>query len=399
MKQTFDVNFYCNKSKASRKTGEAPIYLSIIINGKRELFALQQKCRPDEFERLLKSKADNPIKSYCTSILRKLDELKLEMLDNDEELTAFGLKKHFMRGGVKKNYTINDLFTEYLNLLKPRVGIDMIPDVYQKYVRSCNLFLECNGLLGNENLKTITQKEVMTMMNCASQQFKASTAAGYMAKIKTIMKYAFNNGKMDMYPFANIKVKRYTEGEIKYLTQDELDMIWKKKMPSIRMQQIKDVWLFQCYTGLSFVDMANLVPSDFKKNDKGQYYISKKRQKTGVEFTTVLLKDAELIAKKYEFNLPVKSNQKYNDYLKELADICGLTNEDGTPKKLHSHMARHTCAVYFLNHGVDIEVIAKIGGWTNTKMVRRYAKLLDQTVFTKIEQLDKNEFLEILMED
>ena len=109
-------------------------------------------------------------------------------------------------------------------------------------------------------------------------------------------------------------------------------------------------------------------------------YLKKKRGKTGVTYILPLNDTAISLLRKYDFELPIITNQKYNSYLKEIADICGIK------KTLTTHLARHTAATLMLNAGIAIEVVSKILGHSNTKMTQHYAKLLDKTVInTKIE--------------
>ena len=126
--------------------------------------------------------------------------------------------------------------------------------------------------------------------------------------------------------------------------------------------------------------MANLVQSDIQCED-GMYFVRKARQKTGVVFFTVLNDEAMNILKKYDYHLPILSNQKYNSYLKEIADICNIN------KSLHSHIARHTCATQLLNDGMPIEIVAKVLGHTNTRQTMHYAKLMDKTVLKEFKRL------------
>ena len=387
MRSTFDINFYCNPSKASKKTGMAPIYLSIIINGKRELFPLQIKCKPEDFNDYMDSKKSNPIKDYCNTILTKITSLQLEMLRLGKEITPKSLREYLDSGGVGSVYSVDALFTDYLVLLKKRIGVDLTRDVYEKYKRSIALFKEVNNLSGDEPLRSLTRDQALTMQTEIKKRYKPSTGAGYMTKMRTIFKYAFENNKIDTYIFNSIKIKAEYHQEIEYLTQEELDRIRDKKMPNKRVEDIKNVWLFQCYTGLSYADLKLLEPSDYKKADNGMYYICKKRKKTGVEFTAVLLKEATLIALMYNFNLPVKSNQRYNSYLKELADLCNID------KNLHTHVARHTCAMYLLNHRPPIakETIKKIFGWADDRMLRVYGKTLPSTVIEEISSIETEE--------
>ena len=136
MRSTFDINFYCSPSRVSKKTGQAPVYMSIIINGKRELFPLQIKCKPDDFNEYMESKKSNPIKDYCNTILTKVSSLQLEMLKLGKEITPKSLRTYLDSGGVGAVYSVDALFTDYLSLFKKRIGVDLIEDVYNKYKRA-----------------------------------------------------------------------------------------------------------------------------------------------------------------------------------------------------------------------------------------------------------------------
>ena len=399
---TFDVNLYCSPSKVSKKTGKAPIYLSIVVNGKRELFPLQQKCTPEEFKKSMDSKKSNPIKDYCNGILTKLDAYKLEMMQSGKELSAKNLREFFERGGVTKVYSLNDLFTEYLGILHQRVGVDLKMEVYKKYERSIAYFKECNSLTGEESLSTIGREHILAFQTKSLKDFKKSTSAGYQAKIRTIFKYAFESGKVNKYLYNNVHIDRALDvNNIKFLTEEDLQKIANHKFASKRMSNIADCFLFQCLTGLSYIDMKQLEKSDFHKTDDGRYYIKKRRQKTQQEFTTVLLKEAATIAIKHQFDLKVKSNQKYNEYLKELADLCDIG------MNLTSHVARHTFIVYLINKHVPQETIGKMCGWAEgdaQRMLKVYGKLLDKTVFEDTKGLESEddrfarEIMEIAME-
>ena len=126
--------------------------------------------------------------------------------------------------------------------------------------------------------------------------------------------------------------------------------------------------------------MANLSKSDFQTNELGQIYIKKQRAKTGITFTTVLFPEAAEIIKKYNYQLPVLSNQKYNSYLKELKDLCRIN------KQLHTHIGRHTFATMALNRGIPIEVVSKMLGHSNIKQTQHYGKLIDKTIFEQVKE-------------
>ena len=166
-----------------------------------------------------------------------------------------------------------------------------------------------------------------------------------------------------------------------FLTESEIHRIQSKRMVG-RLEKVRDLFLFQCFTGLSYSDMANLTKDDFNVNNKGQVYVKKTRQKTGVLYLVVLLDDAKRIAEKYDYSLPVLSNQRYNSYLKEIKDLCHIS------KPLHTHIGRHTAATYLLNKGIPIETVAKILGHSDIKQTQHYAKLLDDSVFQEFKKLE-----------
>lgn len=391
-KSTFDINLYCSPSKVSKKTKMAPIYLSIIVNGKRELFPLPQKCKPEDFTKAMASKKTNPIKEYCNTIISKLDAYKLELLQAGKELSAKNLREFFERGGVSRVYTLDDLFTEYSNILHSRIGVSLKREIYVKYQRAMRYFKEINNLSGDEPITDITRQHILTFQTELLKDFKKSTGAGYQAKIRAVFKYGYESGKMKIYLYNNIHIdKGKPENNINFLTEEQLDRIKKKYFASKRMNCIKDVFLFQCYTGLAYVDLKGLKKEDFKKTDDGRYYIKKTRQKTGQDYTTMLFKDAAEIALKYHFELPVKSAQKYNEYLKEIAELCEIYTPDGEVMNLTTHVARHTFIVYMLNQHIPHDTIGKMCGWAEgetRRMLKVYGKLLDTTIFEDTKKLD-----------
>ena len=130
--------------------------------------------------------------------------------------------------------------------------------------------------------------------------------------------------------------------------------------------------------------MAALEPGDYQYNDKGQIYIHKRRAKTGVYFTSVVLPDGIDILKKYDFKLPKISNQKYNASLKFIKEICKIE------KPLHTHIARHSYATRCINMGIRLEVVAKLLGHSSTRLTQHYAKLLEKNIINEVQEAFDN---------
>ena len=203
---------------------------------------------------------------------------------------------------------------------------------------------------------------------------------------------ARNNGILIGDPFANYKI-RLEKVDRGYLTEDEIKIILKKKMVSERLEQVRDVFIFSCFSGLAYVDVANLKEDNIRKSFDGNLWIITKRQKTNTDVNVPLLDIPKMILEKYKGKLPngkvlpIISNQKLNAYLKEIADVCGIK------KNLTFHLARHTFATTTtLAKGVPIETVSKMLGHTNIRQTQHYAKatniLLSRSMQNLSEQLN-----------
>ena len=374
MRTTFNIGFVCRQSKVT-KAGKAPVEMSIIINGKRTYLTLPMKEDPKSFQKLVASKKMNPMKEYLEQIYQKVVVAQTELVKNDIPVTAISLKD-YIQNGCTNSYTIDDLFTEYLKILKKRVGVNLTAAVYRKYEIVRDLFYA--SISNTKQVNEITNGVIANFYAELNRKYESTTSAAMMVKLKTIITYALDNGKLKINPFNSIKISKRTK-EVEYLTLDEIQAI-KSKSFNGRLEKVRDLFLFQCFTGLAYADMAQLTKEDFQFNGD-QIFIKKCRVKTGISYLTVLIDEAVEIIRRYNFELPVLSNQKYNSYLKEIADLCGIT------KPMHTHIGRHTFATYMLNKGVSIEVVAKMLGHSNIKQTQHYSKLVDKTVFKAVQNI------------
>jgi site-specific recombinase XerD len=377
MRATFNINFFCRQSKVG-KLGKAPVEMSIIINGRRTYISLPRKENPKDFHKLITAKKANNLKDYLEQTYQKVLQTITEMSRRGIPLKASTLKEYIQRG-FSESYTIEDLFVDYLQILQNRVGIDLSKVVFRRYELVRDLFY--SHIDKNKQITEVTNSIVTDFYAKLNKQYESTTAAGMIAKLKTVIVFGIENGKLTTNPFNGIKIRKKTK-DVMFLTESEIHRIMSKKMVG-RLEKVRDLFLFQCFTGLSYSDMANLTKDDFNVNNKGQVYVKKTRQKTGVIYLVVLLDDAKRIAEKYGYSLPVLSNQRYNSYLKEIKDLCHIS------KPLHTHIGRHTAATYLLNKGIPIETVAKILGHSDIKQTQHYAKLLDDSVFKEFKKLEE----------
>ena len=384
-RQTLAVSFYCRESEKDRN-GQAPVLVSISVNGERQWCQTKFKASPGEWKKAMASAKDHPLKHYVATLRENFDTLKAELIREGLPITAKNLKYYFQKGGVNDTHTFDEIADEYLALQAQRIGAknnSITKDTYNRYIKTVSMFKTCNTLTGSEPIRTIDNAHVRKYVVWLGERYDNATSCNYLQKLKALFKYAFESGKIQVQPFAGIKIKKGEKDEIKYLTMDEVEKIRKKDLHCERLEKVRDVFVFACYTGLGFADISRLMPSDFQTNDQNQIYLQKRRVKTGVIFTVPVLPLPLEIAQKYNYQLPVISNQKTNSFLKEIQVLCGIE------KNLTYYMARHTAAVYLLNNHVPIETVSRVlGHKEGSKETKIYAKFLNQTVFDDFLDLD-----------
>ncbi len=370
-----NVSFYCRESKKN-KDGIAPIELSLVINGKRCYVQLPRKENPTAFKRGINSKKDSDLKDYLRAIRDRLNEIETTILRDEKALTAESLRHYFKTGGYEV-YTVGALFDDYMRILAKRVGVDLTHKTFRKYELARDRFYKI--LSPDEPVSSITKAIILDYQASLNQLFDYVTTNSNCQKIKTVVQFGIDNGRIKINPFSGVRLRR-GEKNVQFLTEEELAKIRMTDFHNESLNRVRDLFVFQAASGLSYCDMAKLTPEDFQQAPNGQYYIHDKRNKTGVYFTSVILEDGVDILRKYDFQLPMISNQKINCFLKVIRDFCGID------KPIFSHVARHTYATRCLNKGVRLEVVARLLGHSTTKLTQHYAKLLDKSILAEVDE-------------
>ena len=378
---TFSVGFYCRPSRQSPKGG-CPIQMSINLQGERFFVSLPRKADPKQFKKMMVSQLPNELKDYLKTIEASLRRFEMECIQNGKPFTMEAIKLFIKSGYTTQGITFQTLVDEFLKSLRLKLKAKgMTPKRYRKYEVAIAHFLEHGDVKPDMLVPEIKNQHILDFKHyMMSDGFEPGTIAGFLQCLKSVFLFGLRNELTKTNPFIGYKIGRKYR-DVRFLTEEEVERIKSKDMPNARLERVKDLFLFQCFTSLSFVDMALLEPKDFQSNEEGILYLRKHRKKTGVEFFIVLLPEALAIARKYDFELPLISNERYNSYLKEIGTICEID------KPMHSHIARHTAATYLLNKSVPMEMVAKVLGHTTTKQTRHYAKLLDKSVFDEFKKL------------
>lgn len=209
-----------------------------------------------------------------------------------------------------------------------------------------------------------------------------------MQYLKKIVKLAFDSGLIKRFSFGFYKMKK-DKIKVGFLTEQELLSMMSKKIEIERLEKIRDVFIFSCFTGLAYAEVLKLRKNQINTFFDGKQWILTERQKNDNTVNVPLFKIPQYIIKKYEgriegdYLLPVMSNQKTNAYLKELAAICGIN------KKLTFHMARHTFATTItLTNGIPLETVGALLGHLDLKSMRIYAEVTGQKIINKLPLLN-----------
>jgi site-specific recombinase XerD len=223
---------------------------------------------------------------------------------------------------------------------------------------------------------------LMTTVGC-----NANTSAKFMQFLKRIIIIARNNGMITADPFANYKI-HMTKVDRGYLTQEDIEKLLKKQFTIKRLELVRDIFVFSCFTGLAYIDVKNLTDKEIRTSFDGKLWIMTKRQKTNVQSNILLLDVPKMILEKYKGKaidnklLPILSNQKMNAYLKEIGDVCEID------KEITFHLARHTFATTItLARGVPIETVSKMLGHTNITTTQIYARITDSKISNDMQAL------------
>lgn len=368
---TFSVAFVCRASKTN-KQGLAPVELSITLNGDRKFINLPRKEKPTDFNRKHREK---DLEDYLSLMRSRVNSIMTEMLANGEPITSEAIREYVRCGGYK-SYTVGNLFTDYLKLLSKRVDVDLSMGVYRKYELVRNMFYKY--ITPESECTAITPALIKQVQVDLYAKYDTATAAGYLTKLKTFIKFGMDNNHIKINPFQGVKIAKGKK-DIVYLTEDELEAVNGLEIDNESLANIRDAFILQASTGLAYIDIYNLKKEDIHVRPDGTHYICKNRVKTTTQYTTVILPMGVEVLKRHDYQLHIISNQKYNLFLKTLQSMCGLKTT------LTTHVARRTYATMLLNKGVRLETVSRCMGHRNTKITQAaYAQVLNKTVIEEV---------------
>lgn len=398
-RQTFTILFWISKNRI--KNGKAPIYARITVNGKRVEIAVNREASILEWDARAqmvdsKTKEARDINNHLALVKGKLLNSygKLEM--KGILLTAEMLKNEYIGVVVEERpRMLLQIIRQHNKDIQTLIGKDYSKATWVKYettLKHITAFLKWKYSLSDIDIKKLNFEFVTDFEFYLKSQknIDVNTNGKYIKNLKKIVRECVAKDWLAKDPFMAYKVKaKVTERE--FLSELELQTLHEKQFLQPRLEHIRDIFLFSCYTGLAYIDVFNLTPNNIALGMDGEKWIFTHRQKTETASRIPLLPPALAIVEKYGNDpsvinrgklLPVPTNQKVNAYLKEIASCCGIA------KELTFHIARHTFATTVtLTNGVPIETVSKMLGHKKLQTTQHYAKILDKKVSNDMKEL------------
>jgi site-specific recombinase XerD len=405
MEQSFGLLFYLKKS-GSRSTCEFPVYLRITVDGKVSELCTKRVCQIENWNSSSgrmsgKSEAAKELNAYLDVLKQKVFNAKRKLLETETIISCKAIKDMILgKEPSKKINHLIEIFKDHNNKIKTLVGTEYAPLTYQRYVTALSHtanFLSWKFGVNDIDIKKLDYEFITSFEFWLKSERKCrhNSTMKYLTNFKKIVNHCVKCGWLLRDPFIGYSFAK-KEVQRVALTSNELDLLVNKRFEVERLNIVKDIFMFSCYTGLAYVDVKKLGYKDINVGLGGENWIYILRQKTNTSSKIPILPPAQVILDRYKnlFKLgandkvlPVITNQKMNAYLKEIADLCGIKTN------LTFHIARHTFATTVtLGNGVPIETVSKMLGHKDLRTTQHYAKILDNKIWDDMRNLKEKMF-------
>ena len=396
-RKTFCISFFLRRVRTVK--GMAPILARITVNGISKEVYTQCRTPVDKWDTAKgratgRDKLAYEVNAYIDDFRAKVVEIYRTLQAEGFEGNTLEIKERLQSPGKQAKMFLEEL-TLYCEKRQKEVGVRITQLTSNKYYRLCRYLREYTKQEYKKDdirLSAVSYGYLdgfNTYLQTA-HRCHHNGAVNILDCLRNFMLYCLRNEWIEKNPFKNYKLKEVAPPPKEHLSKKEIEQLMEKPMPNLRLENVRDIFVFCCLTGLAFADVKELKREHLTTDEQGNMWIRKPREKTAIMSTIPLLKQPKAILQKYAFDLhciesgkllPVPSNQKMNAYMSEIATICGLN------KKLTTHCARHTFACLAVEYGMPIDVLAKILGHSNTNMTRLYAKFSEQLIGREMQKI------------
>lgn len=389
MRSTFKVLFYLKKNEV-KPDGKAPLMGRITVNGSISQFSCKLDVKPSLWD--TKSNRASGKSIEAQKINRKLDNIRTQISkhyqtisDRDSFVSAEKVKNAYLGFGDEYR-TLLSVADEFYEQYAKRVGKDRTEGSYEQLLINRSRiadFLKDRYSLSDIPIREIEPSFIEDYYNylLEERRLASSTLLTAITKLKQIMLIAQRKGYVQVNPFAGFRFKAQTRDR-GYLTEEELNRFMTVELRRYKQRQIRDIFVFCCFTGLAYSDVKKLTFDDIQTSFDGELWLIAKRKKTNTTFYVKLLPIAKELIEQYRkvaknrFVFPVPNDaENMNRTLRRIAKQAGIT------KWISSHMARHTMATTVcLSQGVPIETVSQMLGHTSIHTTQIYAKITNEKI-------------------
>ena len=386
------ILFYIRRAKKNANN-LCPLTCRITYEFQRKEFSTGIFMNPDYWN-ASKQKAHPPnkenkqINTQLSLIKQDINQAFLFLQVQEKNFDVDDIYRQYKGENIKEDKSIMEIFNLHIAKQEKLIGISTtrvsVRKFYQTKTHVKNFikwkFNKPDYLLNDMKMSFITELEYYLK---AEKKFEQNTIHKTLQRFRQMVKIAVGLDFIAKDPFLLHKNKR-PKKQVIFLTKEELSKLEKHQFASLRLQQVADMFVFCCYTGLAYKEMANLKPKDLVLGFDGKKWINIYRQKTSRKYEIPLLSKGEEILDKYKGELPIISNQRFNAYLKEIAEIVDIE------KKLTHHLARKTFAsTILLYNDVPMEIVSELLGHSEMQTTQNhYAKVVKKKVGEQMERLN-----------
>lgn len=401
MTQTISVTFFARKDRAT-DDGLKPVFMRISLMNKRLTLATKIFVKSSEWSDQsgkLKTNSEEArrVNKMLEAFKMKAFDYQRELMNEGKDVSLENMKAKWYGLTLEKVQMLMDVFKEHNEQMKALIGQEFSPLTFERYetsYRHTQEFMRWKYKVDDIDIKKLNYEFISNYEFWLKSVRKCdhNTTVKYLSNFKKIVHICIKHGWLDKDPFVGFKMTK-REVERPFLVEEELTRIFNENLKMPRLRQVRDIFIFCCYTGLAYADVKKLTREEITTGIDGTKWIWTSRQKTETTTRVPLMARALEILERYKDDpqcvnqgrlLPVLSNQKMNSYLNEIADACNIT------KKMTFHTARHTFATTVtLSNGVPIETVSKMLGHRNLKTTQHYARILDLKVSEDMNNLRK----------
>ena len=388
------MSFTVRKSK-SRCNGISPIQVLLTKNGVRVSFSTGHAVKPSEWDsknQRVKGKNSEyiEINNFLNSVRARLYQLEKDLSDRGIGVTPQTLRDAYLgKLDCLKDWTLMKVIDVHLEDLKGKIGQSIAASTVWEYElcgRLIGLFIKSRYKRSDMSIKEVNIDFISGFHSwlLRERKMKQNTSVTRIKFLQKVMNIAVMNGYIPYSILGMYKVSREPVHMV-YLNEDELQKIIDFESPLEHLMRTKDMFLFGCFTGLSYIDIKTLTNEHFETDNEGRKWIKKCREKTGVLSRIPVLPIAQSILNKYSGGkvlLPLQHSADVNRNLKDIAVLCGID------KRVCFHTSRHTFATTVtLANDIPLEVVSQMMGHTNTRMTSHYAKVIDSSISRQMDSL------------